>query len=86
MEISFDQLEKFVCFVYCAKRNNVNNVKWKKFDQKLQKEHKAADLASLPPCRQVLLHHATPEVKDTGGFLSVKYYGWMRLFQAKLKK
>ena len=31
---------------------------WKKFDQKLQLEHKEADLASLPPCKQALLCHA----------------------------
>ena len=29
-----------------------------KFHQKLQREHKLTDLASLPPCKHVLLYHA----------------------------
>ena len=41
-----------------AKVKSINNVRWKKFDQKLQHEYKVADLASLPPCNQVLLYHA----------------------------
>ena len=43
----FYQLEELVCFVYCAKVNSINNVIWKKVDQKLQREHKVVDLASL---------------------------------------
>ena len=82
----FDQLEEFVCYVYCAKANSIHNVNWRKLDQKLQREHKVADLASLPPCKQVLLYHAIAEIKDHRGFLTVKYFGWMRLYQTKLKK
>ena len=45
----FDQLEEFVCFMYGAKVKSINNLRWKKFDQKPQREHKVVDLASLPP-------------------------------------
>ena len=54
----FDQLEQFVCFLYFAKVKSINTARCKKFDQKLQREHEVADLASLPPLMQVLLYHA----------------------------
>ena len=54
----FNQLEEFVCFLYGAKTKDINRVRWKIFDKKLQKEHKVTDLALLPPCNQVLLYHA----------------------------
>ena len=62
----FDQLEEFVCFVYGTNVKSINNVRWKKFDKKLQREHKVADLASLPPFKQVFLYHTVPEIKDHG--------------------
>ena len=62
----FDQLEEFVCFVYGTNVKSINNVRWKKFDKKLQREHKVADLASLPPIKQVFLYHTVPEIKDHG--------------------
>ena len=53
-----DQLAEFVCFVHGANFKGINNVRWKKFDQKPQREHKVADLGSLPPRKEVDLYHA----------------------------
>lgn len=53
----FTQLEEYVCFLYGVKTKDINHVRWKIFDKKLQKEHKVTDLAILPPCKQVLLYH-----------------------------
>ena len=70
----FGQLEEFVCFVCCAKVDSINNVKWNKFDHKLQRKHKVADFTFLTPCKQVHLYHAIPEIKDHGGFLMIKCF------------
>ena len=55
---AFHKLEKFVCYLYGAKIKNRSNTQRKEFDQNLHAEHKVTDLASLSPCKQVLLYHA----------------------------
>ena len=56
--ISLWPAERICLFYVWWNVKNINNVRWKKFDQKLQIEYKVADSASLFPCKQVLLYHA----------------------------
>jgi hypothetical protein len=61
MELSqetFCQLEEYVCFLYGVRIKSVNEARWRIFKKKQDKEHKVTDLASLPPCKQVLQYHA----------------------------
>ena len=57
---NFYQLEKLVCFLFRVKVKNVNNARWKEFDQKLEENRSRleADLGPLPFYKQVLLNCA----------------------------
>ena len=56
MEISLPILKNLFTLSMGQKLKVSNNVRWKKYDQKLHREHKVADLASLPCCKQVFLY------------------------------
>ena len=54
-----DGLEEFVCYLYgMTKSKGINKLRLKIFNKKLLRNHKAADVSTLPPFRQVLQHHA----------------------------
>ena len=52
--------------VYGGKVKSINNVRWKKFDKKLHREHEVTDLGFLLPFKQVFLYQAEPGIKDHG--------------------
>ena len=55
-------LEKFVRFLYGDQRTEaVNQVRYKVFVQKIQKDGKVVDLSLLPPCKCNLQFHAKRE-------------------------
>lgn len=52
-------LEKFVCFLYGGQRvESVDQLRYKMFLQKIEKEGKVVDLTLLPPCKSNLRFHA----------------------------
>ena len=72
--------------MYGAKVKSINNLRWKKFDQKPQREHKVADLASLPPSKQVLLYHTIPEIKDDRWLTNGKKLSMGEAFPGEIEK
>ena len=55
---TFSLLEEYVCHLYGIRSKTVDGVRYKMFQKKQEREHKVTDLASLPPCQQVLMYHA----------------------------
>ena len=72
--------------MYVAKVKIINNVRWKKFGQKLQRKRRVTDLVSLPPWRQVLLHPAIPEIKDLRWLTNGKTLWMDKAFPDKTEK
>ena len=50
----FTELQEFVCCLYGYHEKSVDAFRYKLFKKKNWREHKIPDLASLPPCQQVL--------------------------------
>ena len=50
-------LEEYVCHLYNHRNMSVNSVRYKMFENKLSREKKSVDLASIPPRQSVLNLH-----------------------------
>ena len=53
----FDRLQEYVCKLYGSREKKVDVVRYQLFMKKNQREHKAVDLATLPPCERVFWFH-----------------------------
>ena len=51
-------MEEYVCKLYGGKGESVDDVRYRKFKSKHERENKFVDISLIPPCKSVLLLHA----------------------------